>query len=59
MRQSGPSSSYKVETIDNLINAIDIVNSEATLGGIGRKSADSKGAFINGIKSIRSIGSNY
>ena len=58
MKQSGPAASHKHETIDNLINALDIVNKEAVLGGVGRKS-DSKTVFIRGINSIRSATTNY
>ena len=58
MKQSGPDTSHKHETIDSLINALDIVNKEAVLGGIGQKS-DSKTAFVRGIHSIRSAATNY
>ena len=62
MKKTGAASflnSQKHETIENLINALDIVNKEATLGGIGRKESDSRKTFINGINTIRSAATNY
>ena len=61
LSQTGPPSHmahHKHDTIDNLISALDVVNKEAAMGGIGRKS-DSRSAFIQGISSIRSAATNY